>query len=67
MRKGWLRVWRVAKFLDCSRDHIYDLVRAGKLEGVKIGQQQGIRISQESLEHYLAENRLPSSETVEKS
>jgi excisionase family DNA binding protein len=59
MGKSWIRVWRVAKFLDCSRDYVYDLVKAGQLEGIKIG-SQGLRISQDSLEDFVEKNKLPA-------
>jgi excisionase family DNA binding protein len=57
MTKGWIRVWRVAQFLDCSRDHVYDMVRDGELVGLKIG-AKGLRVSQESLDTFLVKNQV---------
>jgi len=61
MTKGWIRVWRVAKFLDCSRDHVYDLVSSGELISVKIG-IKGVRVSQESLDNFLIKNQVTGIE-----
>jgi len=61
MTKGWVRVWRVAKFLDCSRDHVYDLVSSGELISVKIG-IKGVRVSQESLDNFLIKNQVTGIE-----
>ncbi len=58
---GWLRVRRVAQYLDCSRDTVYDLVRSGQLEATRVG-SQGMRISQKSLQSYVTVNRVPASE-----
>jgi excisionase family DNA binding protein len=57
MTKGWIRVWRVAKFLDCSRDHVYDLVSSGELAAMKIG-VKGLRVSQESLDTFIVSNQV---------
>jgi len=57
MSKGWIRVWRVAKFLDCSKDTVYDLVNSGKLTGMKLG-TKGLRVSQESLDIFLVNNQV---------
>ena len=63
MGKGWLRVMRVAKFLDCTKGHVYDLVWQGELAGLKIG--QGWRISQESLERFVERHRIAADEAGE--
>lgn len=66
MEKGWLRVMRVAKFLDCTKGHVYDLVRQGELEGLKgPNRGQGWRISQESLERFVERHRIKADEAGE--
>jgi len=65
MTKGWIRVWRVAKFLDCSRDYVYDLVNSGKLTGVKLG-TKGLRVSQESLDTFLVNNQVADPDNYKK-
>ena len=65
MSKGWIRVWRVAKFLDCSTDYVRDLVNSGELTGVKIG-TKGLRVSQESLDIFLINNQVTGLDTNEK-
>lgn len=60
MGKGWLRPLKVAKYLDCSKNHIYDLVHQGELEACKIG--QGMRISVESMEAFVKRNRIETTE-----
>ncbi|MBW1992226.1 MAG: helix-turn-helix domain-containing protein [Deltaproteobacteria bacterium] len=50
--KGWLQPWRVAKYLDCSREHVYQLVAQGKLEAIRLG-PRAIRISEASLQGFI--------------
>ena len=61
MGKGWLRPLTVAKYLDCSKHRVYDLVHEGELEAFKIG--QGFRISIESLEAFIERNRIEATES----
>jgi excisionase family DNA binding protein len=49
--KGWLKVKKVAEFLDCSKAQVYDLVHGGELTAFKHG--QALRISIESLEAFI--------------
>lgn len=39
----------------CSRQHVYNLVHAGKLLGVTIGVKRGLRIYKSSLDKYKRE------------
>jgi len=52
---------QVAEFLNVSEQHVINLIRAGELQAVKVGVNQGVkamlRIKPESLDTYLAENR----------
>lgn len=57
----WLKPWRVARRLDCSPDHVYDLVLVGELEAVKFG-KRALRISEASLEQFLTKHRIDPSE-----
>jgi excisionase family DNA binding protein len=43
----------VAERLDCSTDHVISLIARGRLRGVKIGAQRGIRVSASSLAEFL--------------
>ena len=62
MRGGrWLRPHRVAGFLDCTRRHVYDLVREGKLTAIRLGNRD-LRISESSVEEYLTQTKVDSSE-----
>jgi excisionase family DNA binding protein len=60
--KRWLKPWRVARRLDCSADHVYDLVLTGELEGVQLG-KRALRISEASLEQFLSKRRIEPGES----
>lgn len=64
MRKGWLRPYRVARYLSVSKETVYNLIRRGDLEAVKIG--GCTLISQESLEQLLERSRVQPEELDEK-
>lgn len=51
--EAW-RVWRVARALDVSRRRIYQLVREGRLQAIRLGPRQ-MRILRTSLEAYIEE------------
>jgi len=59
--KGWLQPWRVAKYLDCSRKHVYQLVAEGKLEAIKLG-PRAIRISEISLRGFIEKMKMDKQE-----
>lgn len=59
--KTWLKPWRVSRTLDCTTDHVYDLVRRGELTAIKLG-PRALRISHDSLEGFLAKHRIESTE-----
>jgi excisionase family DNA binding protein len=48
---------RVAGILNCSDRLVYQMVQEGKLEAYRIG-KSGIRIPEESVRKYLAENKV---------
>jgi excisionase family DNA binding protein len=48
---------RVAGILNCSDRLVYQMVQEGKLEAYRIG-KSGIRIPEESVLKYLAENKV---------
>lgn len=55
-----VRVSDVARDLDCSRAHVIELVKAGKLEAVDIalGSRPEYRIRRESLDAFLAARKV---------
>lgn len=46
------RVWKVARELDVSKKRVYQMVREGKLEAVRLG-PRSMRITRESLQAFL--------------
>jgi excisionase family DNA binding protein len=62
MTQGWLQPWRVAKYLDCTRRHVYELVALGELEAIKLG-PRAIRISELSMQGFVIKKKI---ETFEK-
>jgi excisionase family DNA binding protein len=59
--KGWLRPRRVAQYLDCTREHIYNLVARGELQAIRLGPRD-IRISELSLQGFVDKHRVESTE-----
>jgi len=53
-RPVYLRVSRVAAVLDISRTSVYDLVRRGELQAVKVGAR--LRIPELALEEMISRN-----------
>lgn len=49
-----LKVPEVAGILNCSKAYIYQLIKRKEIPSVQIG--SAVRIRQEDLEHYIAEN-----------
>ncbi len=47
-----LRVSTIAKRLDCSREHIYHLIRTGELRAQWIG-RRSVRVKEQDLFSYL--------------
>lgn len=62
-KSRWIRPNRVAERLDCTRQHVYDLVAAGQLEAVRLG-PRAMRISEISLEGYIEKMRISSTEKI---
>ena len=50
----------MAKYLDCSLHHVYDLVREGELSGCKMG--GSLRVSVASLEEWEERHRIVATE-----
>lgn len=57
--KGWLKVKKVAVFLDCSKNQVYDLVYGGELTAFK--HYQTLRVSVESLEAFIRRHRIETT------
>jgi len=47
----------VAAELACSTRHIYNMIRKGRLEAVRLG-PRALRITRESLDRFLEDNRV---------
>lgn len=60
--KGWVQPRKVAKYLDCSKSQVYDLVHEGELQGFK--HNQTLRISIESLEGFVKRHRIEATEAA---
>ncbi|MEW6613927.1 MAG: helix-turn-helix domain-containing protein [Thermodesulfobacteriota bacterium] len=58
----FLYVYTVAKTLACSPGLVYQLVKRGELDAIKVG-KRGIRISRNSLELYIERNLLRTERT----
>ena len=48
-----LNVNQVGKFLNCSRRHVYNLIKLGELPGFRIGGRGGVRVRESQLEAFL--------------
>ena len=49
-----LRIYRVARILDCTPKNVYNLVKAGRLESVRLRPRQ-MRVTASSLNRYIRE------------
>ncbi|SEM82109.1 DNA binding domain-containing protein, excisionase family [Syntrophus gentianae] len=49
----FISVQAVADMLSCTEHHVYDLIRDGRLQAIKIG-QRALRISWNSLQDFIA-------------
>lgn len=47
-----LNVAQVMEDLNCSRAHVYRLIRDGALKAIRIGSVKGLRVTEKSLERY---------------
>jgi excisionase family DNA binding protein len=56
-KEGWLRPEKVAQYLDCTRQHVYDLVAQGQLEAMRVG-RRAMRISEVSLEGFMEKMKI---------
>ncbi len=54
--REWLKVPEAAKLLGLTRTRAYELIAAGELPAVRIG-ERSIRVNRRELERFLLENR----------
>lgn len=52
-----VQIRNVAAELACSKRHVYHMIREGQLEAIRLG-PRALRITRDSLEKYLMENRV---------
>lgn len=48
-----LPVAEVARRLNCTRQHVYNLINAGELQAVRLGARMGIRIAESEVTRFL--------------
>lgn len=48
-----LPVAEVARRLNCTRQHVYNLINAGELLAVRLGARMGIRVAESEVEKFL--------------
>lgn len=56
-KRQFIQVSKAARALDCSNDFILTLIRDKKLTAINLGQRM-TRVSVESLESFIAKNKL---------
>jgi excisionase family DNA binding protein len=57
VKKQFIQVSKAARVLDCSNEFVFTLIRDKKLTAINLGQRM-TRVSVESLDHFIAQNRL---------
>lgn len=55
-RKQWMKVPDAAEYFDVPRSRMYELIQAGELPAVRIG-QRSIRVNVREIERFLKEKR----------
>jgi excisionase family DNA binding protein len=60
----FLKVKVVAKYLSCSTDYIYALIRNGNLEAVNLGERQ-TRIPEKSLREFVKGKRIAPADDID--
>lgn len=45
-----LTVSQVKNMLNCSKNHVYDMIKSGKLKAFRIGETKGIRVYERDVE-----------------
>lgn len=68
VKKALLRIDETMTILDCSRDHIYDLLREGRLQAHNprgCPGTRGTKIFAISVDGYLAEGTIPTDKWSE--
>ena len=59
--KKYIQVQHVAERLDCSKKRVYELIKNGKLEAIRIG-PRGIRVAIDELDRFIEQNRIDPEE-----
>lgn len=62
VRRGLWKISRAARFIDCSRGHVYDLIDAGKLPDVRIGSMRRVPVS--AIKRLVEESIRQPAETI---
>ena len=57
---GLLYVNAVASLLNCSKQHVYNLINRGDLEAVRLGKRAGVRVVRSSVIIFIEKNRYKS-------
>jgi excisionase family DNA binding protein len=57
----YITVKTVTERLSCTDCHVYNMIREGKLQAIKLG-QRAIRVSEQSLEEFIASRKIDPSE-----
>ena len=59
--KKFMYVNRVAEMLCCSEKHVYELIKEGKLEAIRLG-KCAIRVSRDSVHDFIEQNKIDPTE-----
>ena len=57
----FMYVNRVAEMLCCSEKHVYELIKDGKLDAIRLG-KCSIRVSKDSLLDFIEQNKIDPKE-----
>jgi excisionase family DNA binding protein len=55
--KEFMHVGRAANYLQCTKKHVYELIKSGDIEAIRLG-ERAIRISKESLGELIERQRI---------
>lgn len=59
-----IQVKKVATILDCTKEHIYHLIRVGHLQAIKLG-PRALRVSESSLKEFISDREVEKTEFLE--
>ena len=59
-----LQIKKVAHLLDCSKEHIYHLIRTGQLDAIRVG-PRALRISEKTISRFLVKQKVEPCEAEE--